>query len=246
MPDVSLVAALVAGFLSFISPCVLPLVPGYISYVSGVSFDEMQRGAAADSRRTRRQMLVTSLAFVTGFSLVFIAFGASASAVGQSLVRYQSILTKIAGVVIVVFGLHLAGIFRIRWLDQDTRLQTKRRPTGPIGALVVGLAFAFGWAPCVGPILGAILGLAASKNTIGEGVVLLTAYSAGLGVPFLLTSLAVDKFFVASARIRRHYKMIELVAGLLLVVLGILIFTDRFTVLSRYIDRWLPWLTSLT
>jgi cytochrome c-type biogenesis protein len=246
MPDVSLFAALGAGFLSFISPCVLPLVPGYISYISGVSFDEMKQGAAAGSGRTRRQMLVTSLAFVLGFSLVFIAFGASASAIGKALVSYQSILTKIAGVIIVVFGLHLAGIFRIRWLDQDTRLQTKRRPAGPIGALVVGLAFAFGWAPCVGPILGAILGIAASKETVGEGVALLAVYSAGLGIPFLLTSLAVDKFFVASARIRKHYKTIELVAGLLLVVLGILIFFDQFTVLSRYIDRWLPWLTSLT
>ena len=245
MPDVSLLAAFGAGILSFISPCVLPLVPGYISYISGVSFEEMQRTGASASR-TRRQMLVTSVAFVLGFSAVFILFGASASAIGRAVLRQKDILGKIAGAIVIVFGLHMAGIFRIKWLDRDTRVQTSRRPTGPIGAFIVGLAFAFGWTPCIGPILGGILTIAAAKNTVREGVVLLAVYSAGLGIPFLLTSLAVDRFFVASARIRRHYKLIELVAGLMLVALGILIFTDRFTILSRYMSEWFPWLTKLS
>jgi cytochrome c-type biogenesis protein len=243
--DVSLVAAFVAGFFSFISPCVLPLVPGYISFISGVSFEDMQKTGAA-ATRTRRQMLLTSVAFVAGFSLVFIAFGASATALGKTLVRQRDVLSKVAGVLVVLFGLHLSGLFRIKWLDRDTRLQTGRRPAGPLGALLVGIAFAFGWSPCIGPILGGILTIAGSRDTVSEGVALLAVYSAGLGVPFLLTSLAVDRFFITSARIRRHYRLIELVAGGMLIVLGVLIFTDRFTLLARYIDRWFPWLTNLT
>lgn len=240
MADVSLVAALGAGVLSFISPCVLPLVPGYISYVSGVSFEEMRGGDGPRAGRSRRQMLVTSAAFVIGFSLVFIAFGASASALGHLLARYRGLLGKVAGAVVVVFGLHLSGVVRIRWLDQDTRRQTSARPAGPVGAGLVGVAFAFGWTPCIGPILGGILSIAASKNTVGEGILLLAVYSAGLGIPFLLTSLAVDTFFVASARIRRHYRVIERVAGLLLVVLGLLIFTNRFSILSNWTSKFLP------
>jgi cytochrome c-type biogenesis protein len=243
--EVSLVAAFVAGVFSFISPCVLPLVPGYISFISGVSFEDMQRPGAAASR-TRRQMLLTSLAFVVGFSLVFIAFGASATALGRTLVRQRAILEKAAGVLVILFGLHLSGVFRIRWLDRDTRIQTSRRPAGPLGALVVGVAFAFGWTPCIGPILGGILTVAGSRNTVSEGVLLLAVYSAGLGVPFLLTSLAVDKFFITSARIRRHYRTIELVSGGMLIALGVLIFTDRFTILAKYLDRLFPWLTRLT
>jgi cytochrome c-type biogenesis protein len=240
MADVSLFAALGAGVLSFISPCVLPLVPGYISYVSGVSFDEMRGGEGPRGARSRRQMLVTSAAFVLGFSLVFIGFGASASALGHVLIRYRALLGRIAGAVVIVFGLHLAGVFRIAWLDRDTRMQTSKRPAGPVGAVLVGIAFAFGWTPCIGPILGGILSLAAEKNTVGEGTLLLAVYSAGLGIPFLATSLAVDKFFVASARIRRHYRAIELVAGLLLVVLGALIFANRLAILSSWTSKFLP------
>lgn len=240
MGDVSLFAAFGAGVLSFISPCVLPLVPGYISFVSGVSFDQMQTADAASRAATRRQMLITSLAFVLGFSLVFICLGASATAIGHLLRHQKTILERIAGVVIVIFGLHLAGVFRIKWLDKDTRVQTSGRPASPIGAFLVGLAFAFGWTPCIGPILGGILAIAGSKNSVGEGVLLLGVYSAGLGIPFLVTSLAIDRFFVASKRIRKYYKPIEVVSGALLVVLGVLIFTNRFTVLSNYFSKFLP------
>jgi len=240
MGDVSLFAAFGAGILSFVSPCVLPLVPGYISYVSGVSFDQMQAADAASRSATRRQMLITSLAFVLGFSLVFVSLGASATAIGHLLRHQKSIFEKIAGAIIVVFGLHLTGVFRIKWLDKDTRVQTSRRPASPLGAFVVGIAFAFGWTPCIGPILGGILAIAGSKNSVGEGVLLLAIYSAGLGIPFLATSVAIDRFFVASARIRRYYKAIELVAGMLLVVLGVLIFTNRFAILSNYFSRFLP------
>jgi cytochrome c-type biogenesis protein len=240
MTDVSLLAAFGAGILSFISPCVLPLVPGYISFVSGVSFDQMQAADAASRAATRRQMLITSLAFVLGFSVVFICLGASATAIGHLLRHQKTILERIAGAVIIIFGLHLAGVFRIKWLDKDTRVQTSGRPASPIGAFLVGLAFAFGWTPCIGPILGGILAIAGSKNSVGEGVALLAVYSAGLGIPFLVTSLAIDRFFVASKRIRKYYKPIEIASGALLVVLGVLIFTNRFTILSNYFSKFLP------
>jgi cytochrome c-type biogenesis protein len=240
MTDVSLLAAFGAGILSFISPCVLTLVPGYISFVSGVSFDQMQAADAASRAATRRQMLITSLAFVLGFSVVFICLGASATAIGHLLRHQKTILERIAGAVIIIFGLHLAGVFRIKWLDKDTRVQTSGRPASPIGAFLVGLAFAFGWTPCIGPILGGILAIAGSKNSVGEGVGLLAVYSAGLGIPFLVTSLAIDRFFVASKRIRKYYKPIEIASGALLVVLGVLIFTNRFTILSNYFSKFLP------
>jgi cytochrome c-type biogenesis protein len=236
VPDISLFAAFGAGFLSFISPCVLPLIPGYISYVSGMSLEDMRKADAG----ARRHLIIATLFFILGFSLVFMAMGASASAIGALLQEHFRIVQKIAGAVIVIFGLHLLGIFRIGWLDRDTRVQTSRKPATPFGALIVGTAFAFGWTPCIGPILGGILTIAGSKSTVGEGVLLLGVYSAGLGVPFLLTSLAVDKFFLASARVRRYYRTIEIVSGLLLVALGVLIFTNRFTLITKLLQPYLP------
>jgi cytochrome c-type biogenesis protein len=234
--NVTLFAAFVAGVLSFISPCVLPLIPGYISFVSGATLEEMREG----TRSSRRQVLITSLAFVLGFSIVFVALGASASAVGRFMFRNAPILEKIAGAIIIVFGLHLMGVFRLRFLEVEKRLQSNRKPAGPLGALLVGLAFAFGWTPCIGPILGGILLVAGSRETVAEGVVLLAVYSLGLGVPFLLTSLAIDRFFLVSKAIRRHYHTIELVSGGLLVAVGVLIFTDQLTVIVRYLTPYLP------
>lgn len=237
--QVTLLAALAAGFLSFISPCVLPLIPGYISFVSGASLDEM-RGGTAGSSASRRQVLITSLAFVLGFSLVFVALGASASAIGKFLLNELPLLGKIAGAVIIVFGLHTMGVFRIAALDTEKRMQAQRKPTGPFGAVLVGIAFAFGWTPCIGPILGGILVVAGSKDTVAQGVMLLAAYSAGLGIPFLLTSMAIDRFFSVTARIRKHYHAIEMVSGGLLVSIGVLIFTGQLTVIVRYLEPYLP------
>ena len=235
--NVTLLAAFVAGFLSFISPCVLPLIPGYISFVSGASLDEM-RGAAGPA--ARRHVLITSLAFVLGFSLVFIALGASASAIGKFLLNNVPLLGKIAGALIIVFGLHTMGVFRLRFLETEKRAQTQRKPAGPLGAVLVGIAFAFGWTPCIGPILAGILVVAGSRETVGEGVLLLGVYSLGLGVPFLLTSLAINRFFSVTARIRKHYRAIELVSGGLLVGIGVLIFTGQLTVIVRYLQPYLP------
>jgi cytochrome c-type biogenesis protein len=247
--DVTLLAAFGAGLLSFISPCVLPLVPGYLSYISGLSLDEM-RGTAVVAGGTavavarpaaaRRQVAIASLAFIIGFSLVFIALGAAASAIGQFLIQKQEIFNRIAGAVIIVFGLHTMGVLRIEWLYQERRVQTSRKPAGVFGAGLVGVAFAFGWTPCIGPILAGILALAGSQDTVGQGVQLLAVYSLGLGVPFMATALMINRFFSAMGRIRRHYHTIELVSGALLVIIGLLIFTNRFTVIAKWLTQYLP------
>jgi cytochrome c-type biogenesis protein len=236
---VTLLAALAAGVLSFISPCVLPLIPGYVSFVSGVSLDEMRGGAVATTA-SRRHVLITSFAFVVGFSLVFMALGATASAIGAFLLSKQRLLERIAGLLIIVFGLHTLGLFRIGALDAEKRVHAKSKPAGPFGAMVVGIAFAFGWTPCIGPILSGILAIAGSKESISEGVLLLGVYSLGLGIPFLLTSLAIDRFFAFSKRIRPHYHTIELISGGLLVMIGVLIFTRQLTVITRYLQPYLP------
>src|SRR4051812_41031912 len=244
--NVTLLAAFGAGILSFISPCVLPLIPGYLSYISGLSLDEMRgtpgRAAAvavAAPPHARRRVLISSLAFILGFSLVFVALGASASAIGHFVLAKKSLFSKLAGAVIIIFGLHTMGVLRIEWLYQEKRVQTQRKPGGPFGALLVGIAFAFGWTPCIGPILAGILAIAATRNGVGEGVRLLAAYSLGLGVPFFATALAINRFFGALARIRRHYHAIELASGAMLVVIGVLIFTDRFTVIAQWLSPYL-------
>ena len=242
MENVTLLAAFVAGILSFISPCVLPLIPGYLSLVSGVTLDEMRGGtsASASAGTARRRAVTMSVAFVLGFSLVFVALGASASAIGAVLMEHLSLLGKIAGVVIILFGLHMMGVLKIGWLYSEKRMQTSGKPAGFFGAMLVGIAFAFGWTPCIGPILAAILAVAATQESVGEGVKLLAVYSAGLGVPFIATALAINKFFAASARIRKHYHMIEVVSGVLLVMVGVLIFTNRFTIIAQYLTPYLP------
>ena len=237
--EVTLATSFVAGFLSFVSPCVLPLIPGYISFISGLTLEEMQASGAA-AGTSRRQVLIASLAFVLGFTVIFVAAGASATAIGRFLYEHAPIVEKIAGVLLIVFGLHMMGVFRIRLLENDKRIHTQKKPAGPVGAFLVGTAFAFAWTPCIGPILGGILGLAASRESVAEGMQMLAMYSLGLGVPFLLTSVAIDRFFSAAARIRRYYRVIELVSGALLIIVGLLIFFDQFTLIVRYLEPYLP------
>ena len=237
-PNVSLIAAFAAGFLSFVSPCVLPLIPGYISFVSGVSVEEMRSDAPPAT--SRLQVFITSLAFVIGFSLVFIALGASATAIGKFIFAQLPVLSKIAGGVLIVFGLHTMGVFRLAFLETEKRMHSQRKPAGPLGAMLVGVAFAFGWTPCIGPILGGILAIAGSRNSVGEGITLLAVYSAGLGIPFLLTSLAINQFFGAAKKIRRYYHAIELTSGALLVAIGVLILTGQLTLIVRFLQPYLP------
>jgi cytochrome c-type biogenesis protein len=242
MQNVTLFAAFLAGVLSFISPCVLPLIPGYVSFVSGVTLEEMRGGAGAlvAPAGVRQKAVIMSIAFVMGFSLVFIALGASATVLGALLMEHLTLLGRVAGVVIILFGLHMMGVLRIGWLYSEKRMQTSKKPAGVFGALLVGVAFAFGWTPCIGPILAAILAVAAAQESVGEGVKLLAVYSAGLGVPFIATSLAINTFFAASARIRKHYHTIEVVSGVLLVAVGMLIFTNRFTIIAGFLTPYFP------
>jgi cytochrome c-type biogenesis protein len=248
--NVTLLAAFGAGLLSFISPCVLPLIPGYLSYISGMSLDEMRgtgpgHGAAAAvavaaPAEARRRVVLSSLAFILGFSIVFVSLGASASVIGQYMMARLDVLGKIAGAIIIIFGLHTMGVLRIEWLYQEKRVQTSKRPAGFFGATLVGIAFAFGWTPCIGPILAGILAIAATQDTVGNGIRLLSAYSLGLAVPFFATALAINRFFAAFAKIRRHYHKIELASGALLIVIGALIFTNRFTILAQWLTPYLP------
>ncbi len=239
--SVSLFGAFGAGVLSFISPCVLPIVPGYLSFISGVNVTQFKHAETPSS--LARRVAITSVFFVLGFSTVFIALGAAATFVGYYLQQYKRTLGTIGGVVIILLGLHTAGILPIKWLLYEKRAEVKTRPLGLIGAYVVGLAFAFGWTPCIGPILGAILLYASQQETVGQGVLLLAAYSAGLGIPFIASGLAVNGFFAAFGRLRRHMRAVEFVAGALLVGVGVLLVTNRLTLLSSFFSRLFPSLT---
>jgi cytochrome c-type biogenesis protein len=225
-------AAFVAGVLSFLSPCVLPLVPGYVSLISGSSIEALQE----DDQRMLRRVMLSSLMFVLGFSLVFISLGAVATTLGQITHQYHKMLTWIAGLVIIVFGLHLTGIWKIKALYADKRLHEVKGGSSGWGAFVVGFAFAFGWTPCIGPILATILTLAAAEDTVLKGTFLLAVYSAGLAVPFLLTSLGIDRFLRFYGRFRRHLHALEVASGVLLIAIGLLVLTRHFTVLSGYLS----------
>lgn len=233
MEGVSLLAAFAAGLISFLSPCVLPLVPGYVSMISGASVDELKTGNDA---KVFDKVLLHSLLFILGFSIVFISLGASATWLGQTLLSRMSILYKIAGVMIIIFGLHLTGILKISLLNRDKRFHSAGKPASAGGSLVIGLAFAFGWTPCIGPILAAILGVAASRETVWGGIFLLSLYSLGLAVPFLLTSLGINHFLKFYNRFRTHLHQVEVFSGIVLIVLGAMIFTNQFTRLAGYLS----------
>src|SRR5438876_3460143 len=224
------IAAFLAGLVSFLSPCVLPLDPGYVSLISGVGVEELKVHEAS----VLRKVMLNSLAFVLGFSIVFVTLGAISTEVGQLAAQYKAVLARAAGVLIIVFGLHLTGILRINALYSDKRLHNVKGGSTAWGAFVIGFAFAFGWTPCVGPILAVILGFAAAQNSVTKGILLLTIYSLGLAVPFLLTSLGIERFLKFYGRFRRHMHAIEIASGGLLIALGILLVFGRFTVLARY------------
>ena len=223
-------AVFVAGLISFLSPCVLPLVPGYVSLISGAGVEQLK----LQEGQLLRKVMLNSAAFIVGFSVVFITLGAISTEVGQVLAQYKSLLARIAGVVIILFGLHLTGIFQIKALLADTRLHSLKGGTSAWGAFVVGFAFAFGWTPCVGPILAVVLGFAAAQDTVWKGIFLLAIYSAGLAVPFLLTSLGIERFLKFYNRFKFHMHAVEVASGVLLIALGILLVMGRFALLSGY------------
>ncbi|MGA8492376.1 MAG: cytochrome c biogenesis protein CcdA [Terriglobales bacterium] len=226
------IAAFLAGLVSFLSPCVLPLVPGYVSLISGVGVEQLK----TQESQLLRKVMLNSVAFILGFSVVFITLGAIATEVSQMLSRYRSTLAQIAGVVIILFGLHLTGVFKIKALYTDARLHSVKGGSTAWGAFVIGFAFAFGWTPCVGPVLTVILTFAAAQDSITKGIVLLAIYSMGLAVPFLLTALGVERFLKFYSRFRAHMHAIEVASGVLLVALGVLLVLGRFTIISNYLS----------
>lgn len=223
-----MIAAFIAGLVSFLSPCVLPLVPGYVSLISGASVEQLQSG----DRKLMKTVMLHSIMFILGFTVVFVTLGAAASGLGQLAQTYKKYLTWISGIIIIIFGIHLTGLIKIKALYADKRLHSIQGGKSPIGAFLVGFAFAFGWTPCIGPILGGILGLAANSGTLGKGVFLLWIYSLGLAVPFLLTSFGVDRFLTFYSRFRRHLNTVEILSGVLLIAIGGLILAGHFTWLA--------------
>lgn len=228
--------AFLAGLLSFLSPCVLPLVPSYVSFVTGLGLEELEAGGG----EVRRVTLAHSLLFVAGFSLVFLLLGASATWIGQALRAHQEWIARVGGVIIILFGIYLLGVVRIPALARERRIEFQRKPIGYMGTLVVGIAFGAGWVPCIGPILGGILTLAATRADLTEGVALLGVYSAGLAVPFVLSAIALTAFLEWFARFRPYLRYVEWAAGALLIVVGMLLLTGKFTLLAGWLVQFTP------
>jgi cytochrome c-type biogenesis protein len=232
--SLGIMIALSAGLLSFLSPCVLPLVPSYLSFVTGMSLEDLREGA------DRGQTLRYATLFVVGFSLIFLLLGASASFLGQFFRLYEVWIARVGGLVILILGLHLTGVLRISPLLREARIHVSDRPAGYLGAVGVGMAFGAGWTPCIGPVLGAILTFAGTQETLWRGVGLLGVYSIGLAVPFLVTAVAVDRFLIWFSRFRRFLPAVEKASGLLLVVLGLLLLSGTFTALTSWLVPFTP------
>lgn len=242
--NITYAGALLAGFLSFASPCVLPLVPAYLCFLGGASLDQLTAEGGVDKALARR-VFVSALAFVFGFATVFVVLGATATAVSKVISKHLDVLSKIAGVVIVVFGLHYMGAFRIGFLNFEKRFHLENKPSGLLGSYVLGLAFAFGWTPCVGPILATILMVAAAGDSVMYGVSLLSVYAIGIGVPFLIAAFAVRPFMAFMGRFRRHMRAVEIAIGLLLIVTGVAIFSGKLADAAQWLLETFPVLTKV-
>lgn len=235
IPQITLLAAFGAGLLSFLSPCVLPLVPSYISYVTGLSVDQLQRSTEREQRR--KTIMLNSLLFIAGFSAIFMAMGASASLLGQWLFDYQEYLRKAGGFLIMLLGLYVLGVFNLGWLATDTRLQFQNRPWGYSGSFFIGVAFAAGWTPCIGPILGTILLYASTSDTVMDGFTLLGFYSLGLGIPLFAAAICLDRFLSHVKLVRRYMKLISIASGVLLIAVGLLLYSNSFVRLTSILER---------
>jgi len=252
--DIGLAAAVLGGIISFLSPCVLPLVPAYLCFVAGTSMETLtaQTGDAIEKKGLNRRVMIGAIAFVLGFSTVFIALGAGAAAINPLILAYKVPLSRIAGVIIILFGLHFMGLFKIGLFYREARfapslpkIDSEHAAWQMAGPYVLGLAFAFGWTPCIGPVLATILTLAAARESLGEGVMLLSAYSAGLGLPFLAAALMVDRFLGFAQRFRRHMHKVEIATGLLLAGTGVLILTGSLELIAIYMIEIFPGLAEL-
>jgi cytochrome c-type biogenesis protein len=231
--NISIVGAFVAGLLSFLSPCVLPLIPSYITYITGISFSDLKEEHT--SKKVRTKTIIHSLLFIAGFTFVFMALGASATYIGGFLQERMDLIRKIGGLLIIVFGIHVTGLVNLSVLLGDRRIRLNKKPAGYAGSVLVGIAFAAGWTPCIGPILASILMIAATEEKVYQGMLLLFSYSLGLGTPFFISSLAMHKFLVLFNRFKKLIRIFELGTGIFLIVVGVLVFTNSLTVISQYI-----------
>jgi cytochrome c-type biogenesis protein len=241
MSEVNVFVAFAAGVFSFLSPCVLPLIPSYLSFVSGVSLDEMR--GEQERLRVRSRVVLNSLAFIVGFSLVFVSLGASASFLGGLFLNFRNAIRIIGGIFVLLVGLYLVGAFKITALERYLQFDLKDKPAGYLGSVLVGITFAVAWTPCVGPILGATLALASTAGEVSRGTLLLSSYAAGLALPFFLSALAINSFLRFSQQLRPYIQAIHIAGGLLLIIVGVLLITDYMTFLNAYALRFTPqWL----
>ncbi len=234
--SIGIFVALLAGLLSFLSPCVLPLVPSYVSFITGLGMEELEQGG----EHVKRVTLVHALLFVAGFTLIFLAMGAGATAVGQLLREHKELVARVGGVIIIFFGLLLLGWIPVPALSREKRYQFQNKPVGYVGTVAVGIAFGAGWVPCIGPILGAILTLAANTESVGHGMALLFVYSLGLAIPFVLSAVALTAFLAWFQKFRRYIRYVEWAAGILLILVGLVLVTGKFTILAGYLIQFTP------
>jgi len=230
--QVTYAGAFIAGLLSFLSPCVLPLIPSYITYITGLSLADLQ--AEHPSHIVRRKAMLHALAFIAAFTMVFVLLGASATLAGSFLQEHIGAVRRVGGVLIILFGIHVTGLMPFRFLLGEKRIQLHRKPAGYVGSFLVGLAFSAGWTPCIGPILASILMVAATEGSVVRGITLLLLYSLGLGIPFFISALAMHQFMVVFNRFKKFIRVFEICTGLFLMLVGILIFTNGFAILSGY------------
>ena len=243
--DVSIGAAILAGAISFLSPCVLPLVPPYLCYISGLSLDDLAGEDVVVERHHRARVMLAALCFVLGFTTVFVLLGATASAAGQVLRQYLPLLTQLAGLAIIIMGLNFLGVFRLGFLARDTRYHHQGEGVTFLGSYGIGLAFAFGWTPCIGPVLAGILTLASTSENVGAGAGLLAIYSLGLGIPFLLAAYSLDAFLGFFKKFRRHLQLVEKVMGVLLIITGLMFLTGTMQTISYWLLELFPALASI-
>lgn len=230
--DVTYIGAFIAGLLSFLSPCVFPLIPSYITYITGLSFADLQ--AEHPSHIIRQKSILHSLSFIAGFTVVFVLLGASATYIGSVLQENATIIRKTGGVLLVILGIHVTGILPLKFLLGEKRVSIKHKPAGYVGSFLVGIAFAAGWTPCIGPILAAILAVAATQDSVYHGIILLLLYSMGLGVPFFISALAMHRFLIVFNRFKKYIHIFEVFTGILLIVIGVLIYTNWLSRLSGF------------
>lgn len=233
--QLSIFMAFLAGLLSFVSPCVLPLVPSFVTYITGLTFEDIT--SDRDRARIRKITISNSLAFIAGFTTIFILFGASATFLGQVFLQYQDIIQKIGAVLIILFGLYIMGVLKLNFLTKEKKFHIENKPSGYFGSYIVGMAFAAGWTPCVGPILGTILLYASTTGSIGKGIGLLAVYSLGLGLPLFISALAINTFISTFKVIARYMRWITIISGIFLILIGVMIFTNSFTIITTWFQQ---------